>query len=205
MKTVVKIVMCAALCCLLSAGQALAQEDPQKLVEQKVNQVIQILDSGKKAAKSDAQLLSELEGVILAVFDLTEMSKRALGPNYNKFSAAQQKEFEDLFAEMLENVYLGNLLDYKGQTVAFGKTVVLKENEAVEVQSDIVNTDGSKMPVFYRINNKSGEWKVYDVIIEGISFIKNYRDQFREILGKNTPEQLLETMRQKNAESTLGK
>ena len=205
MKTVLKIILCAALCCFLSAGQALAQNEPQKLVEQKVNEVIQILDAGKKSNKRDAQIITELKGLILSVCDLTEMSKRALGVNYNKFSADQQKEFENLFAEMLENVYLGNLLDYNDQKVVFGKTVTLKANEAVEVQSDIVSMDGKKMPVFYRISNKSGEWKVYDVIIEGISFIKNYRDQFKEILTKNTPEELLNTMHQKNAENTLGK
>lgn len=205
MKTMLKIMFCATLYCVLSAGYVLAQDDPQKLVEQKVNEVIQILDAGKKSNKSDAQIINELEGLILSVCDLTEMSKRALGVNYNKFSAAQQKKFETLFAEMLENIYLSNLLNYNDQKVVFSKTITLKANEAMEVQSDIVSGDGKKMPVFYRVNNKSGEWKVYDVIIEGISFIKNYRDQFKEILSKNNPEQLLDIMRQKNTESSLGK
>ena len=66
-----------------------------------------------------------------------------------------------------------------------------------EVQSNIVLSDGRKVPIFYRVSNKSGQWKVYDLIIEGVSLVKNYRTQFREIIAKDSPEKLIEILRDK--------
>ena len=72
----------------------------------------------------------------------------------------------------------------------------LKKGRA-EVQSNIVLSDGRKVPIFYRVSNKSGQWKVYDLIIEGVSLVKNYRTQFREIIAKDSPEKLIEILRDK--------
>ena len=72
----------------------------------------------------------------------------------------------------------------------------LKKGRA-EVQSNIVLSDGRKVPIFYRVSNKSGQWKVYDLIIEGVSLVKNYRTQFREIIAKDSPEKLLQILRNK--------
>lgn len=201
MKTLLKLTVCAMIICLLGFGSAWAQDDPNALVKQKVNEVMDLLAKANAEGKTEAQKIELLRGVIIPVFDMTEMSKRALGINYNKFSPEQQKAFETEFAEMLEDIYLGNLATYTDQKVVFGKTTTLKPNEAVEIFSEILFSDGTKMPISYRISNKSGQWLVYDVIIEGISFIKNYRDQFKELLTKNTPAQLLDIMRQKNAQN----
>lgn len=200
MKTIIKLIVCAALIGGLQVNAAWAQtSDPKALVEQKVNKVMATLDEANAQGLTETQKIAKLEGIIYEVFDMTEMSKRALGPNYNKFSAAQQQEFAGLFATMLEDIYLGNIVStYTDQKVVFGKTVTLKPNEAVEIQSEIVFGNGKKTPVFYRLSNKTGQWLVYDVIIEGISFIKNYRDQFKDLLTKNTPDQLLDIMRKKN-------
>jgi len=205
MKTIAKVAVCAVLFFGLCAGSAAAQtaaDDARSVVENKINIVMSTLDQANKDGLTEAQKVKKLEGMIISVFDMTEMSKRALGANYNKFSDVQKKEFEELFVEMLEDIYLGNIVTaYKDQKVNYGKTVVLKENEAVEIQTEIVFSDGKKTPIFYRLSNKSGQWLGYDVIIEGISFIKNYRDQFRDILSKSSPEELLDQMRRKNAEA----
>lgn len=203
MKTIMKLAVCAALLIGLCAGNAAAQsyaDDARAMVENKINGVMNTLDQANKEGLNEAQKIQKLEGMVISVFDMTEMSKRALGANYNKFSDAQKKEFEELFVEMLEDIYLGNIVTaYKDQKVTYGKTVVLKDNEAVEIQTEIVFSDGKKTPIFYRLSNKTGQWLAYDVIIEGISFIKNYRDQFKDILSRSTPEELLNQMRQKNA------
>lgn len=208
MKTITKLTISVLLVLGLGAGAAWAQsvDEAKALVENKINDVLATLDAANKQGLNENQKIKKLEGMIFEVFDMTEMSKRALGVNYNKFNDAQKKEFENLFAEMLEDIYLGNIVTaYSDQKVIFGKTVVLKENEAVEIQSEIIFSDGKKTPIFYRLSNKSGQWLAYDVIIEGISFIKNYRDQFKELLGNNTPDGLLAKMRQKNAEFDAGK
>ena len=80
--------------------------------------------------------------------------------------------------------------------VVFDKEKVLKKGR-VEVQSNIVLSDGRKVPIFYRLTDKNGQWKVYDLIIEGVSLVKNYRTQFREIIASDSPDKLLQILRDK--------
>jgi phospholipid transport system substrate-binding protein len=108
----------------------------------------------------------------------------------------QQKEFAELFKELLQGVYADRLLAYTDQKIEFGKEIELKKGRA-EVQSNIVLSDGTKVPIFYRLTDKSGDWKTYDLIIEGVSLVKNYRSQFREIIAKESPDKLLEILRDK--------
>jgi phospholipid transport system substrate-binding protein len=108
----------------------------------------------------------------------------------------QRKEFTELFRLLLQGVYADRLLAYKDEKIEFGKEIELKKGRA-EVQSNIVLSDGRKVPIFYRLTNKSGQWKVYDLIIEGVSLVKNYRTQFREIIAKDSPEKLLQILRDK--------
>ena len=108
----------------------------------------------------------------------------------------QQNEFVQLFRELLQGVYADRLLAYSDQKVLFEKETMLKKDRA-EVQSFLQTSDNKKIPLFYRLTDKSGSWKVYDVIIEGVSMVKNYRTQFRQILAKDSPEKLLEILRDK--------
>ena len=85
---------------------------------------------------------------------------------------------------------------YSDQKVIFDKEIILKKGRA-EVQSYLQTSGGKKIPLFYRLTDKSGSWKVYDVIIEGVSMVKNYRTQFRQILAKDSPDKLLEILRDK--------
>ena len=111
-------------------------------------------------------------------------------------SAQQQTESVGLFKELLQGVYADRLLAYSDQKVLFEKETMLKKGRA-EVQSYLQTSDGKKIPLFYRLTNKSGSWKVYDVIIEGVSMVKNYRTQFRDILAKDSPDKLIEILRDK--------
>ena len=112
-------------------------------------------------------------------------------------------EFIGLFEQILQNVYADRILAYTSEKIEFGKETELKKGR-VEVESYIVTLDNKRIPLFYRLTNKSGQWRVYDVVIEGISMIKNYRGQFREILKTKTPEDLLKTMRKKAKEKPTG-
>ncbi|MGD2098016.1 MAG: ABC transporter substrate-binding protein, partial [Desulfobacterales bacterium] len=101
-----------------------------------------------------------------------------------------------LFQKLLQGIYADRILAYTSEEIDFGKETELKKGR-VEVESYIVTTDNKKVPLFYRLTNKSGQWRVYDVVIEGVSMVKNYRGQFREILSKKKPEELLQTLREK--------
>ena len=102
-----------------------------------------------------------------------------------------------MFKELLQGVYADRLLAYSDQKVIYDKELMLKKGRA-EVQSYLQTSDGNKIPLFYRLTDKGGSWKVYDIVIEGVSMVKNYRTQFKEILSNGSPDKLLEILREKS-------
>ena len=169
---------------------------PKETVETGVNNLLKTLGDPAFKAKTKDEQITTIGTQIEAVFDFTELSKRTLGRDWKKMSADQQTEFVKLFKQLLQGVYADRLLAYSDQKVIFDKETMLKKGRA-EVQSYLQTSDGKKIPLFYRLTDKSGSWKVYDVIIEGVSMVKNYRTQFRQILAKDPPDKLLKVLRDK--------
>ncbi|MDH3884948.1 MAG: ABC transporter substrate-binding protein [Desulfobacterales bacterium] len=157
--------------------------------------LVKMKEPAFKELSRDAKL-AEIRKIINEVFDYQELSQRTLGRDWKKFKPEQQTEFVDLYSKLLENVYADRILAYTHEKIEFGKETELKKGRA-EVESYIVTLDNTKVPLFYRMSNKTGQWRVYDVVIEGVSMIKNYRGQFRQILSKKKPEDLLQTLREK--------
>ncbi len=169
---------------------------PKETVEGGVNKLLKTLGDPSFKAQPKEQKITTLSTEIENVFDFKELSRRTLGREWKKMSAEQQQEFVQLFRQLLQGVYADRLLAYSDQKIIFDKETMLKKGRA-EVQSYLQTSDGKKIPLFYRLTNKSGSWKVYDVIIEGVSMVKNYRTQFKDILAKDSPEKLLEILREK--------
>jgi phospholipid transport system substrate-binding protein len=177
----------------VSAGPAF------ETAQRQINRILDVLRDPDLKAESAKKLKEEkVLSLINEVFDYTELSKRTLGRNWKKLNPDQRKEFTDLFSKLLGNVYLDRILSYSDEKVVFTKETVLSEKK-VEIQSEII-TSSQKIPMYYRMFVTNGEWKVYDVVIEGISLIKNYRSQFKEILQKKSPDELLEILREKVVE-----
>ncbi len=190
------LVLAVVLMTALAANAA----TPKETVETGVNKVIGTLGDPSFKAKSKDDQVAQIGKVIDEIFDFNELSKRTLGREWRKMKPEQRQEFVQLFRELLQGVYADRLLAYSDQKVLFEKEIMLKKGRA-EVQSYLQTSDGTKIPLFYRLTDKSGSWKVYDVIIEGVSMVKNYRTQFRKILAKDSPEKLLEILRNKVAKS----
>jgi len=169
---------------------------PKETVETGVNNVIKTLGEPAFKAKPKDEQIATIGAEIDKIFDFKELSRRTLGKQWRKMSAEQQTEFVQLFRELLQGVYADRLLAYSDQKVLFEKEIMLKKGRA-EVQSYLQTSDGKKIPLFYRLTDKSGSWKVYDIIIEGVSMVKNYRTQFRKIISKDSPDKLLEILRKK--------
>jgi phospholipid transport system substrate-binding protein len=129
------------------------------------------------------------------MFDYTELSKRTLGQNWSKLNAGQQTEFLGLYKKLLEDAYADKIIAYTDEKVVFGKETSLSEKTA-EVQTTVI-TKKADIPIHYRVIQKGSDWKVYDVVIEGVSLVSNYRNQFKEILLNKTPDALLDTLRKK--------
>ena len=169
---------------------------PKETVETGVNKLLKTLGDPAFKAKSEDERIAIIGTEIETVFDFKELSRRTLGKQWKKMSAGQRTEFVELFKQLLQGVYADRLLAYSDQKIIFDKEIMLKKGRT-EVQSYLQTSDGKKIPLFYRLTDKSGSWKVYDVIIEGVSMVKNYRTQFREILSKDSHEKLLEILRKK--------
>ena len=169
---------------------------PMDTVQANVDKVLEVLRDPKLKAGSAKEAKKErLHPVYDGMFDQVELSRRALAQNWNKFNPAQRKEFVQLFRQMLEKTYIDKILAYADEKIVFDREVRLSETQA-EIQTTII-TSSNKIPVFYRVILKGEGWKVYDVVIENVSLVSNYRTQFNDILAKNTPEQMLEILRKK--------
>ena len=169
---------------------------PTEAVKGNVDKVLDVLrdpslksESAKKARKDKIRAISE------EMFDFTELSKRTLARNWFRFDPAQQKEFVALYRTLLEEAYTNKIMSFTNEKITFNDELPLTE-KTVEVRS-VVQRGNEEIPIYYRVILKDGAWKIYDVVIEGISLINNYRSQFREILADKTPESLLETLRKK--------
>ena len=165
-------------------------------VEANINKMLAKMQSPEfKAMDRDAQI-NEIRAITNEVFDWQELSRRALAREWRKFSPDQQKEFVALFEQLLQNIYADRILAYTSEKIEFGKETELGKGR-MEVESYIITTDNKKVPLFYRLTDRSGQWRGYDVVIEGVSMVQNYRDQFRQILRNKKPEDLLQTLRER--------
>jgi phospholipid transport system substrate-binding protein len=169
---------------------------PTDTIQANVNKVLDVLRDPKlKPASAKAIKKERLQPIYDRMFDDVELSRRTLARNWNSMNAAQRQEFVQLFRQVLQKAYIDKILSYTNEKVVFDRESKLAENQ-VEVQTRII-TASKEIPIAYRMILKNGVWKVYDVVIENVSLILNYRTQFNEILAKNTPEQLLSTLRKK--------
>ena len=168
----------------------------KETVEEKVQMVVTTLAKPDFKQQPKEAQITEIRGIVNEVFDYKELSRRCLGRGWKKMNPAQQTEFVLLFSELLEKTYADRLLAYTSEKINFGRETELKKGR-VEVESAIITTDNKEVPLNYRMIQKEGQWRVYDVVIEGISMVQNYRDQFRDILAKKTPDDLLQVLRDK--------
>jgi phospholipid transport system substrate-binding protein len=165
---------------------------PLDTIKGYINKVLAIVSD--KSLTRDAKV-KKIEVLYEQMFDEEELSRRSLGRNWKKLTPAQRKEFIPLFRQVLEKAYIDRILAYNNEKIVFSKQVMNSDTLA-EVRSTVI-TSSREVPIVYRVILKGGTWKAYDVVIENVSLIQNYRTQFNEILSRNSPEQLLEILRER--------
>ncbi|UCD31099.1 MAG: ABC transporter substrate-binding protein [Desulfobacterales bacterium] len=169
---------------------------PMETTETEVKKILAVLGDPSLTGEAGTEAKKEkLRAIFDNIFYYVELSKRTLGRNWKKLDNKQRDEFVKLYRKLLDNVYMDRLLAYKDEKVIFSKESMISEKRA-EVFSNI-DTGDKQIPINYRLILKENEWKVYDIIIEGVSLVKNYRSQFNSILVKNEPEELLKILREK--------
>lgn len=138
---------------------------------------------------------------IKAGFDFREMCKRILGRTWNSISPAEQQRFTELMTKLLENVYIGKLENYSGQTIGYISERVKGERAQV---STLIEDNGMQIPVHYIMALDGEKWMVYDINIEGVSLVRNYMEQFKSILRTKKFEGLIQVIEDKNSSFETG-
>ena len=163
-------------------------------IKSRINQVLAVLrDPALKSESAREVKKKRLRAIFDGTFEYVELSRATLSRNWDKLKPDQQKEFMQLYKALLEKVYMDTILSYKDQEVVFGKERALGENR-VEVDTKLIS-GSTEIPINFRVISKSGEWWVYDFVIENISVVSNYRSQFGRILTKESPEDMLANLR----------
>ncbi len=168
---------------------------PTDAVRKSIDEVVRILeDPAWKKPEKREERRKLLEQTIARRFNFLEMSRRALGAEWNKRTPEEQKDFAASFQTLLANTYLGRIENYGGEKVQYLKEIV--DGEYAEVYTKI--DDGkTAVDIIYKMEMASGDWRVYDVVAEGTGLVHNYREQFKRILRKGSFGELTKQVREK--------
>ena len=177
-------------------SQATDFEGPTEQLKPALDNLIVIIeDESLKGPDHKTERRTLIMKEISNGFDFREMSRRVLGRTWNKITPEQQDYFVVQMTKLLENVYVGKLETYTGQTVEFVEERI-KGNRAQV--TTLIEDEGVKLPVHYIMQKTGNKWMVYDINIEGVSLIRNYTEQFRSILRQKDYEGLIKVIEEKN-------
>jgi len=183
-----------ALAVWMAASAALAAPSALEAIKQTAGGVLEALRDPK--LKANRELRRErIQSLLRARFDFEEMAKRALGPHWSKQNPQDQRRFVEQFTELLITTYTDRIDDYKGEQINYGRERQDDGNATVETK--IQDRQGQEHSVNYRLALKKDDWKVYDVVIEDISIVNNYRSQFSRLLNRGTFTDLLQALASK--------
>jgi phospholipid transport system substrate-binding protein len=168
-------------------------------VKASVDRVLKLVQDPELRKPQNAEKRrTQIREVARELFDFEEMGKRALARHWAARTPEQRMRFTELFADLLENSYVSKIESYGGE-----KIVYLPEQadaDTVTVRSKILTQRGTEIPLDYRLQKKGNRWEAYDVAIEGVSLVANYRSQFNKIITQSSYEELVKKMEQKQLE-----
>ena len=172
---------------------------PSDQLRAQIERVLKVLDDAglKKDAKVRERRVA-VRKIAEDIFDFSETAKRSLGRHWAQRSQGEKDEFVRLFADLLERSYISKIELYGGEKIAYTGDSI--DGDQASVRTKIVTKQGSEIPIEYRMLKKGDRWLVYDVIIEGVSLISNYRTQFNKIIQTSSFQDLVKKMKTKQEE-----
>ena len=180
---------------LVISGSSIAG-GPTEDVRKTTDRLLAIVsDPAMKSADMAAERAKRIRKTVDERFDWKEMSKRTLARHWKKRTQREKEEFIDLFGKLLERTYLDKVEGYSGEKVLYVGERVDGNYGIVVVK--IVTRKDTEILVKYKLKNKGGEWLVYDISIEGVSLVNNYRKQFNSIMTRSSYEDLIKKLRRK--------
>ncbi len=188
------------------ATPALAAHPAEELVQQTTEKVLARLKADSEKLKADSDLIYPLvEDLVLPHFDFHRMSVWVLGKNWRLASAEQQQQFTIEFRTLLVRTYAKALLEYTDQSLNYLPFHAKEGAKKVTVKTEIQQSGGPSIPLHYSMYlNKAGEWKVYDIKVDGVSLVSNYRSSFATEVRNGGIPKLLEKLAEMNRGSQGG-
>jgi len=197
------LVLASALALVLLTGRGATAGLPTDQLRESIDRALKALtDPDLRKEIRTRERRAALRGIANEAFDFEEMTKRSLARHWHGRTPAEQKEFVQLFADLMERSYVSKLELYAGEKIRYAGESV--EGEQATVRTKIVTKQGTEVPVDYRMQWRGDRWLVYDVVIEGISLVANYRSQFNSIIQTSTYEELVARMKTKVASVAEG-
>jgi len=179
---------------LLASAGAASAAGPTETVQAAVQRVFAENGAVQVKAGPTAEHRAQIRQVAETLFDFREMARRSLGDRWDSLPQADRGEFTRLFTNLIVASYMGKVELYAGEIRYLGERV---DGEEAAVESQLVTPKGSQVNVEYRLNHPQDRWTVYDVSVDGVSLVGNYKTQFNHLLQRTSFADLLKTMRQK--------
>jgi phospholipid transport system substrate-binding protein len=180
---------------LLAGAPAAARAGaPTDQLKASVEQIVKVLDDpGLKADSKVKDRRAAIRKEAEVIFDFNETAKRALGRHWQTLSEQDRQEFTGLFTDLIERAYIQKIEKYSGERIAYaGETI---DGSLATVRTRFVTKQGTEIPVDYRMQQRGDRWFVYDVSVEGVSLINNYRTQFDKIIQTSSYAELVRKMK----------
>lgn len=185
----------AAVAVLWMPGQGLAGPATDQ-VKGTVDHVINILtDPALKSEQKTKERRAKLRKTVLERFDFSEMSKRSMGRYWNERTPEERTDFVRLFTDLLERAYIDRVEGYTGEQIFYLEETA--DGNYSEVRTKIVTKRNQEIPISYRLQRADSKWEVYDIVIEGVSLVNNYRTQFSKIIRTSSYQDLVKKMQAK--------
>lgn len=189
---------------LVASAVAAPGPGPREVVEAAVNRVAAAvqrpdIDTDASPARLRQQRRLELRRVAAALFDFEEIARRALSRHWAARTPEEQVEFTRLFTDLLERTYVGRIESYAGETIVYLGEVV--DGSFATVRSKVVTRRRIETPLDYQLHLRAGRWKVYDVLIDHVSFVSTYRSEFARVIQRESYGALVERLHKQNLDA----
>ena len=175
---------------------------PNDQLKAQIDRVLKTLDDPELKKEGRArERRAAVRKIANDIFDFGETARRSLGRHWQPRTAAERDEFVQLFADLLERSYISRVELYGGEKIQYLSDTI--DGDQARAQTKLLTKGGSDIPIEYRMHRKGDRWLVYDVIIEGVSLIANYRTQFNKIITTSSYQELIRKMKLKQEETQL--
>ena len=185
---------------ILSTAPAIWAATAQEQLKGAIDRVVSTLDDPTmKGEGKAADRRAAVRKIANEIFDFAEIARRSLGRYWQPLSEPQRSEFVGLFGDLLERSYISKIETYGGEKIVYSGERM--DGDLAVVSTKIITKNGTEVPIDYRLFRRGDRWLVYDVNIEGISLVSNYRTQFNKIIQSNGYNTLVDRMKAKQTES----